>query len=185
MRRSLAVAVVLITAVSVGWSGDLADVSLPDEVTVSEKTLTLNGMGVRKKLWIEVYVAGLYLEETSSDPVVIATSDQVKHVVMVFKTNKAKKKKMDSAWDEGFEGNTGENFEGLADRVEQFKGYFGDMKTDDRVEYTMISGEGTTVVLNGKTMGTIEGDDFIEALMMVWLGPKPPSEDLKLGMLGS
>jgi len=37
--------------------------------------------------------------------------------------------------------------------------------------------------LNGELKGTIEGDDFATALLCVWLGAKPPTEDLKKGML--
>lgn len=39
--------------------------------------------------------------------------------------------------------------------------------------------------LNGELKGTIEGDDFVTALLRVWLGAKPPTEDLKNGMLGA
>jgi hypothetical protein len=31
---------------------------------------------------------------------------------------------------------------------------------------------------------TIEGKDFSDALFLVWLGAKPPTEDLKKGLLG-
>ncbi|MCK5377655.1 MAG: chalcone isomerase family protein [Acidobacteria bacterium] len=39
--------------------------------------------------------------------------------------------------------------------------------------------------LNGELKGTIEGDDFAAALLRVWLGAKPPTEDFKEGMLGA
>jgi len=39
------------------------------------------------------------------------------------------------------------------------------------------------VTLNGEEKGTIEGDDFGAALLRVWLGPKPPTEELKNGLL--
>ena len=42
----------------------------------------------------------------------------------------------------------------------------------------------TTLQLNGKQLGTIEGDDFGTALLLVWLGDKPPSDELKAGLLG-
>ena len=44
----------------------LADVTLPDTVTVGNQTLVLNGMGLRTKLFIKVYVGGLYLEKKST-----------------------------------------------------------------------------------------------------------------------
>src|SRR5947209_15933138 len=44
-----------------GRAGTLAGVTLPDSVQAGSESLVLNGMGLRKKLFIKVYVAGLYL----------------------------------------------------------------------------------------------------------------------------
>ena len=33
-------------------------------------------------------------------------------------------------------------------------------------------------------IGTIKGDDSARALVSIWLGPRPPSADLKTGLLG-
>jgi hypothetical protein len=38
--------------------------------------------------------------------------------------------------------------------------------------------------MKGQVKGVIEGDDFNRAMLRIWLGPKPPSGDLKNGMLG-
>jgi len=39
--------------------------------------------------------------------------------------------------------------------------------------------------VNGEEKDVIDGNDFATALLRVWLGDHPPSEDLKTGMLGS
>ena len=165
-------------------AGELEGVTLPDQITLADETLELNGMGVRQKLWVEVYVAGLYLEAPSSEPAEIVGSDQTKRVVMHFLTDKAKKKKMDGAWQEGFEANSPDEVSALQARLDRFKSLFGDMKDGDVVTLTMIPGEGTRVEMNGTDTGTIEGEDFSAALLRVWLGNEPPSDDLKEGMLG-
>ena len=54
----------------------------------------------------------------------------------------------------------------------------------DVVEMTLVPGKGTTVVVNGATKGTIEGDDFAEALVNVWVGDSPPTDEFKKGVLG-
>lgn len=184
MQRLAALFVVCALMVPTVWAGELAEVTLPDEVTVGGTTLDLNGMGLRKKMWVKVYVAGLYLPSATADPATAVGSDGPKRVVMHFLTDKATKKKMDDAWLEGFESNSPASFASLQDRVNTFTGYFGDMKVGDVIELTMIPGKGTTVVLNGDTKGVIEGDDFSAALLRVWLGNHPPDEDLKKGMLG-
>ena len=37
---------------------------------------------------------------------------------------------------------------------------------------------------NGRPLGTIEGRDFGDAMLKVWMGPDPVSDDLKAQMLG-
>jgi len=170
--------------VTTAGAAELAGVSLPDQVTVGGKTLVLNGMGLRKKMVIKVYAAGLYLEERSADPDVILGSSSTKRVVMHVLTGMATKSKMDEAWREGFEANSPDTYPALADRVTTFMGFFGDMKDGDEIVLTVVPGAGTTAALNGQDKGTIAGDDFGAGLLKVWLGDHPPSEDLKAGLLG-
>ncbi len=182
MRRMIVVALVAMLALPVVvTAGELAGVSMPDQVTVAGKTLQLNGMGLRKKLWVKVYVAGLYLENKTSDANEAVSAPGPKRLVMHFLTNKATKKKMDAAWDEGFEANASEV---PADQVDRFKAFFGDMKKGDVIELTIVPEEGTHVALNGVEKGVIKGDGFGQGILKVFIGPKPPTEDLKNGLLG-
>ena len=67
-------------------AGMLQGVTLPDTATVAGKRLVLNGMGMRQAtfLKVDVYVAGLYLEQPSSDPGLILQSKQTKQIVLKF-----------------------------------------------------------------------------------------------------
>ncbi len=182
MRRSIVAVLITLLALPVALTaGELAGVSMPDQVTVGGKTLQLNGMGLRKKLWVKVYVAGLYLEKKTGNAEEAIAQPGPKKIVMHFLTNKATKKKMDGAWDEGFEANAPEV---PKQAVERFKGFFGDMKVGDVVELTIVPGEGTHVALNGSEKGVVEGDDFARGILKVFIGPHPPTEDLKNGLLG-
>jgi hypothetical protein len=184
MKRGVVVALVFLLVAPVVLAGELAGVQMDDEVTVGEQTLQLNGMGLRKKLWIKVYVGGLYLEKGSSNAGEIVESEQVKKVIMHFLTDRVTKAKLDSAWNEGFEANNPDEYPALEKRVTTFMGYFGDMKVGDRIIMTFTPGEGVSVAFNDTLKGVIEGDDFSKALLRVWLGDHPPTEDLKAGMLG-
>ncbi len=185
MRRLAALLVVCVLAIPTAWAGELADVKMADEVTVGDATLQLNGLGLRKKMWVKVYVAGLYLESPTKDAAEAAGAAGTKRVVMHFLTDKATKNKMDAAWVEGFEANSPSTYASMADRVKKFADLFGDMKVGDVIELTMVPGGGTTAALNGETKGVIDGDDFAAGLLKVWLGDHPPSDELKAGMLGS
>jgi hypothetical protein len=39
-------------------------------------------------------------------------------------------------------------------------------------------------VINDKRIDSVEGKAFLKALLAIWLGPKPPNEPLKQGILG-
>ena len=185
MRRWMALGLGLLLGLpAVVGAGELAGVTLPDQVTVAGKTLELNGMGVRKKMVIKVYVAGLYLEQAAAEEAAIVGSSSTKRVVMHFLTNMATKGKMDEAWLEGFKANSPDSYPALAERVATFIGFFGDMKDGDEIVLTVSPGTGTTAALNGEDKGMIAGDDFGDALLKVWLGDHPPSADLKAGLLG-
>ena len=59
----------LATALDV-HAATLAGVTLSDNAQVAGKTLVLNGLGVRKKFVVKVYVVGLYLEQKDRKSVV-------------------------------------------------------------------------------------------------------------------
>jgi hypothetical protein len=65
-------------------AGELAGITLPDTLKTGDKTLKLNGLGLRKKSVFKVYVGGLYLESASKDGGAIVASDQAKAIRHVF-----------------------------------------------------------------------------------------------------
>ena len=165
-------------------AADLAGVTMPDTVTVSGKTLRLNGLGLRTKVFFKIYVGGLYLENPTHDAARAISADETKRVVMHFLYKNVTKKQLDEAWQEGFEQNSvpigAEAKAGLA----QLEGWMADVSAGQEIVFTYEPGTGTTVELAGQKKGTIAGAEFMQALWKVWLGPHPPTADLKKGLLG-
>jgi hypothetical protein len=159
----------------------LAEVTLPDSVTVGNQTLVLNGMGLRTKLFIKVYVGGLYLEKKSTDPGAIIRSDETKRVALQFIYGEVSRDQMVDAFDEGFKANA--PTASRAD-VDRFVAALESMKKGEQMVVTYVPGAGTTLSIRGKDKLTIPGLPFAQAVFSVWLGPKPPTSDLKRGMLG-
>jgi hypothetical protein len=58
------------------------------------------------------------------------------------------------------------------------------VKDGSNTTCTYVPGTGTVVNVDGTDVPTIEGKDFAEVLFSLWLGPKPPPEDLRTGLLG-
>ena len=89
--------------------------------------------------------------------------------------------------DEGFEANnSAAEMTAIEPQLKSFK----QMMTSARVvkendvivlDYTSA---GTAINLNGKTLGTLSGAAFNQALLRVWLGTKPVDASLKKAMLG-
>jgi hypothetical protein len=161
---------------------DLAGVTMPDTIMVDGKPLVLNGLGLRKKLGVEVYVAGLYLDSPSVDAAAIITADRPKAVRIQFVRDVSKGKLAD-AFKDALDANAKEKATAQKSNIKTFLGMLTDMKADDVVTYAYAPGKGTTASVGEKQLGTIEGKDFADVLFSAWLGPKPPTEDLKQGML--
>src|SRR5215475_809699 len=85
-------------------AAELAGATLPDTLKAGEKTLKLNGLGLRKKAVFKVYVGGLYLESPSKDAAAIPTSDQPKAIRMHFLRDLTKAQLVE-AFQEGFDAN--------------------------------------------------------------------------------
>jgi hypothetical protein len=185
MRRLRVLPFVLTLAAASVGAMELAGVTLPETITVNGATLTLNGMGIRKKLFIKVYVGGLYLPAPSHDAAAIIAADEPKQVAMHFLYSKVSKAKLTEAWREGFTNNSAAKLPALQARLDEFCALWPDMKSGEEAFITYLPGTGTTLVLNGKAVGTIPGSDFAEALFAVWLGDKPADAGLKAGMLGN
>ena len=184
-RRTVALSVAFALALSAGpaLAKELAGATMPDTLTVAGKTLKLNGMGLRKKAVFKVYVGGLYLEAPSSNGAAVLAADAPKALKMHF-LRSIEKEKLVEAYTEGFEGNAPQKAAAQKAAVDKFYGTVADVKEGTVVTYTYAPGTGTVVNRDGKDVATIEGKEFAEALFAIWLGPKPPSEDLQKGLLG-
>ncbi|MFI5142516.1 MAG: chalcone isomerase family protein [Thermoanaerobaculales bacterium] len=184
MKRNLVVWAVMLVLALPAAAMELAGVTLPDAVTVGGTTLKLNGMGVRKKLWIKVYVGGLYLAAPSHDTVAIFAADAPRQMVMHFLYKEVDKAKLTGAWREGFANNSAASLPVLQARLDTFCSWWLSMKSGERAVITYVPATGTRLETNGKELGTIPGKDFADALFLVWLGDKPADAGLKEGMLG-
>ena len=181
MRQALvACACVCVLSASL-VAATLADVTLPDTITVGNQTLVLNGMGMRSKMFIKVYVGGLYLEKKTSDPAAIIQSDATKRVVLQFIYGEVTREQMTEAFADGFKGNAPNAPKA---EVQQLLGALETMKKGEQMVVTYVPGTGTTLAIRGKEKLTIPGVPFAQAVFSVWFGPKPPTSDLKNGMLG-
>jgi hypothetical protein len=167
---------------TVALAGELSGVTLPDTLKAGEKTLKLNGLGLRKKAMFKIYVGGLYLESPSKDASAILAADQAKAIRMHFLRDLTKAQLVE-AFQEGFEGNVKDRAPQKA-AFDKMLALVPDVKEGSTLTFAYLPGKGTTLSAGSKELGVFEGKGFADAVFAIWLGPKPPSEDLKKGMLG-
>jgi Chalcone isomerase-like len=161
----------------------VAGVNLPDTTTVGDKTLVLNGLGLRTEFMVKVYVAGLYLEHKSTDAGGITKADAPKKIVMQF-LHDASQKQMTDAFDQSFKDNAPDAETTIKTDTDKFLAALEPVKVGEQMVFTYVPGTGTTFAINGKDKLTIAGPAFGQTIFSVWLGPKPPTSSLKKGMLG-
>ena len=163
-------------------AGELEGATLPDTLKAGEKTLKLNGLGLRKKAMFKVYVGGLYLESPSKDAGAILASDQAKAIRLHFLRDLTKGQLVE-AFQEGFDANAKDKAAQKA-AFDRMLALIPDVKAGSSLMFTYLPGKGTTLQVGSKELGVFDGKGFADAVFSIWLGPKPPSEDLKKGMLG-
>lgn len=183
MKRIIIVVFTLFIFSSLLMALEIGKVTLPDEMTLENDVISLNGAGLRKKLIIKVYAAGLYLKEASSNANEILEKDEAMAIRMHFIYKNVSEDKLISAWNEGFElAGTGED---LQPKIDLFNSYFNKPALKGDI-YDIIyePGKGTSVIMKGELMGVIEGLDFKKAVLGIWLGENTSLPKLKEQLLG-
>lgn len=172
---------ILLAALALAKS--LAGVTLPDASTVAGAPVVLNGVGLREKYFIDIYVGGLYLPAPSRDAAAIIAADVPKRVEMHFVYAEVSREQMVSSFREDFG-----NQPGVGDKTQYVDTVVSwlpsAVRRGDTLAFEYTPATGTTFLVNGKAVGNIPGPDFMRLVFGVYLGQKPPTAALKAGLLG-
>jgi hypothetical protein len=172
---------------AIAAAAELAGVFVDDEIKTSTgETLVLNGIGLREKFWVDVYVGALFLTSKSTDVAEILSQPGPWRVQLDFVYKEVDQKKLIKAWREGFEKNqSAATLQQLQARIEQFYQYFDSgVVAKEQYAFDYLPQQGVRVTRNRKELGVIPGEDFKNALLEIWLGNHPADKKLKKGMLG-
>jgi hypothetical protein len=182
--RKLAVALSFLLLSSQSFALDVAGVNVAPTVSARQKTLTLNGAGIRKKLFVKVYVGALYTERKVTTPAQLLADPGEKLLRMSFVYKKVEKEKIIEAFTEGLANNS----PGVARSAEAnaFLSWFtSDFVAGDTVDI-FLSPDGTVAAShNGKALGTVRSPALVQGVLLIWFGEKPADGGLKKGMLGN
>ena len=167
---------------------ELAGVKLEDRATLAGKPLVLNGAGIRYKAIFKVYTAGLYVEKKAdtTEGVLDQPGPKRMTITMLRDIDSAELGKLFSR---GMEDNMEKgSFAKLIPGVMRMSQVFSNhkvLKTGENFVLDWIPGTGTVLTVKGKVEGEpFKEEAFFEALMRIWLGPKPADWQLKDALLG-
>lgn len=182
------IAAVLLSMPVVANAAEVAGIELEEQTTLGNSDLLLNGAGLRKRQFFNVYVAGLYLTEKRQSAAGVLTLAGPKRVRITLMRNLSARKLVDGLTDDVRDNSSPEEQNAVKGRLEHLaatllalqQGRKGDVITLDWLPDT-----GTLLSVNGEVKGkAIPGDDVYRALLRAWIGDRPTSAGLKRALLG-
>lgn len=163
---------------------EVAGVTLDESITVGEQSIPLRGAGIRKKLFIKLYVGSLYTNETGSAADVIA-SDAPMAIQLNLISNLLTREKMVDALMEGFDKSTGGKLAPIQDSIDQLIGVLPEkFAYGTSMALVHEPGVGTHLMEGDTSISVIQGLAFKQALFGIWLSDSPAQASLKKAMLG-
>lgn len=185
---SAALLALLLPLTALADTVDVAGVKYETLQEVGGQKLQLNGAGIRYKLIIKVYAAGLYLGSKASTPeaVLAATGPKRIHIVALRDIDGNDLGKL---FTKGMEQNAPrEEFVKSINGVLKIAEMFAAKKELAKGEHFSVDwlpGIGSVVSVNGKPQGEpIKEPEFFNALLRIWIGKSPADDQLKDALLG-
>jgi len=187
MQKTTTCILLFILSVTTAQARELGGITVDDQILMPNgETLVLNGMGLREKIWIDIYAGSLYLPKKVTTVHEVISQPGAMRIQLDFIYKEILSEKIIKAWKDGFEKNQPpKRLKIIQDRVNTFYTFFTeDIKKGDQFIFDYIPEKGVTITKNKTALGTIKGEPFKSALLEIWLGNKPADKGLKKGMLG-
>jgi len=169
-----------------GQAREVGGVKLPDSASVQGQNLVLNGAGIRTRVVIKVYVAGLYTAQKTTDANAVISAETPRRVHMVMLRDLGADA-LNDALQEGLKKNLSAaalaELDAEAKQLGSLMLSIGKAKEGDAIILD-FSQSGVAIQVAGADKGSIPNPKFAAALLRVWLGDQPADAGLKKGMLG-
>jgi hypothetical protein len=184
MVRGLVLAATMFAFLSIARAAELDGVVMPNEQTVYGIRLLLNGIALRtySVFRIHIYVAGLYLEQRSDSSKGIIHSRGLKLLVLHF-LHDVSAEQARKAWQEGFDENCQWPCYVDPHDIQQFLARVPPARKGD-TSFLLFTPKGVHFTHEGRLLGSSDDPHFAEIILDTFIGPIPPTPQLKRGLLG-
>ena len=188
MDTRAALAALAFCAALSAQAADVAGVKLDDRAKVGAAEVVLNGAGLRKRAFFQVYAMGLYLPEKKPAAADAIGAPGAKRVA-IHMLRDVDAASFTEALIDGMRPNHDEAaMKALEPRIAELSAIMSELKEAKKGMAILLDwqpGSGTVISVDGKTRGRpIPGEDFYRALLRIWLGERPVQDDLKKALLG-
>lgn len=164
-------------------SRETAHTTFPEAYEAGETRLTLRGVSLlRVGVIFKVYVAGLFVGEGADTRRVL--EDVPKRLELAYLRNLAADDIIKAGNDMLRRHLSKAQLAALQPRIDAISRLYVDVKPGDRYALTYVPGRGSTLSLNGRDLGTIEGADFASAYFGIWLDPRTDYPEFQARLLG-
>jgi hypothetical protein len=177
----------LLASTSTAYTLSIDDIHIPDSLSAGKRQLVLNGAGIRKKFFMNIYVGALYLMEKSHDAEKIIQSNEPMAIRLHIVSSMISGEKMAKATRTGFEVATNGNTAPIKEKIDRFISVFkSGIDKGDIYDIIYLPEKGVDVYKNNSYISTTSGLALKQALFGIWLCKNPSHNNprLKDGMLG-
>lgn len=159
----------------------------PQSVEVAGQLLQRNGAGIRYKAIFKVYSAALYLEKPATSLAEVAALPGAKRVT-VSMLRSINATELGTLFAHGMEDNMDkQQFSKLVPGVVRMSDVFSrhkELKKGDQFTLDWLPGKGMLLSVNGTPEPSqFPEPEFYQAMLGIWLGPKPADTQLKQALL--
>ena len=181
MKR-LALTALALTLALPAYAGELAGVTMPDTDTLAGQALVLNGMALREKFFLDIYVGGLYIPAKSADGASVIAQDVPKKLHMSFIYSEVPAEKTIETYQEIWA--LDPTYTASKAQADTFCSWITTLVAGQTMTIQYEPGKGTTLLVDGQAKGTIHGVEFMKLIFGNYVGPNA-NKTLRTGLLGS
>jgi hypothetical protein len=166
-------------------AAEVAGVKFDDRLSLGDDALAISGAGLRQRFIFDVYAMALYVKDPKAERIAQGGAKRV--AIRMLRDVDADT--FSKALIDGMRPNHDEaTMRSLEPRIAALNALMQQMKEARKgmqITLDWLPGTGTLMTVDGKPAGApIAGEDFYQALLRIWLGPKPVQDDLKKALLG-
>lgn len=188
LGAALAAGAALAPAAALAQSREVEGFRFEPTVRLGGADLVLNGAGVRRRFFIPVYVAALYVPERSSDPEVLLRQRGPRRMAMRFVRDVEAELFMTSLKAGMSKNHSAQQLAEWSRQIETLATVVGSMvlaRRADSITWDFTPEAGSRITKNAvPRVPSIPGEDFYNAVLRVWVGEQPADVELKRGLLG-